>query len=289
MTPRRTLAREARITGRGLHTGAPVRLVFHPAPCDTGIRFRRADLPGVPEVAAHVRHAFDTARRTALRLGDVEVSTVEHVLAAIQGLGLDDIVVALDGPEPPAADGSARAFVHALETSGTVTQDGAVSELRLDEPLTIRTGGAAYDVTPAEDLVLDVRIHWPHPAIGRQDGRWAMTRDTFVTELAGARTFGFVAERADLAAQGLARGASADNAILLGPTGVLNGPLRWPDEFVRHKALDLLGDLALLGARLNAVVVAAQPGHRANRALVRALLERCGAGTTPRAAVPRPA
>lgn len=281
--PRRTVARSASLTGRGLHTDRSVTLVFESARPGQGIVFQRIDLSGHPTVPARLDHARPRQRRTVLRKRGVTVATVEHVLAAVCALGLDDLTIRLDGPEPPAVDGSARPFLNALRDAGVVEQRGRSRSCIVPRAVTVRAADARYDVRPATGLVLDVRIEWSHPLIRRQTGRWTIDAATFATELAGARTFGFVTEREALQRRGLARGASPDNTLVLTAAGLLRGALRWPDEFVRHKALDLLGDLALLGAHLSAEIVAERPSHRGNLALARALAQHAVA-TTPRAA-----
>jgi UDP-3-O-acyl N-acetylglucosamine deacetylase len=274
MTSRQTVARPVSVRGTGLHTGAAVTLTFQPAPCGFGVRFRRTDIGPSADVGATLDRVAQSHRRTLLANDGVEVSTVEHVLAAAAGLGLDDLLIVLDGPEPPAMDGSAAAFSDALADAGAVQHPRRPTIVRIHEPFTISDGDASYRVAPSPGLTLDVTVEWSHPVIGRQRGVWTIGRDTFLSELASARTFGFAREHAALAASGLAAGATSYNTIVLDDGGLVNGPLRWPDEFVRHKALDLLGDLALLGARLHATVVAERPSHRGNRALVQALRAR---------------
>lgn len=268
---RNTVSREASVEGVGLHLGVHCRLTFRPASSGTGVVFRRTDLPGRPEIRAHVDAAVLTDRRTQLGEDPVSVHTVEHVLAAVGALELDDLVIELDGPEPPIGDGSARAFVDALRSAGIAPQAGRVDYLSLREPVRFSDGEAEYEAYPAETLDLDVTIEFPHKAIGRQHGRYRISPDAFVAELAAARTFGFVNEVEMLRKAGLIRGASTTNAVVLDDVGVVDTTLRWPDEFVRHKALDCVGDLTLAGARLRARVVARRPSHRGTVQLVRAM------------------
>lgn len=274
MTSRRTVARSVSVRGTGLHTGAAVTLTFQPAPCGFGVRFRRTDIGPSAEVRATLDCVAQSHRRTVLAQDGVYVSTVEHVLAAAAGFGLDDLLIALDGPEPPAMDGSAAAFSDALADAGAVQHRGQPAIVRIRQPFTISDGDARYRVAPGRGLTLDVTVEWSHPVIGRQRGVWTIDHGTFLSEIASARTFGFARERATLAASGLAAGVTSYNTIVLDDDGVVNGPLRWPDEFVRHKALDLLGDLALLGARLDAAIVAERPSHRGNQALLQGLRAR---------------
>lgn len=267
------------MSGRGLHTAAPVTLTFRPAPAGTGVTFRRIDLPQAPEIVASAAAVRTTERRTELAAGEVTVSTVEHVLAAVVASGLDDLVIELDGPEPPAGDGSAAAFFDALRRAGSVPVGGRPARFRVESPLCITDGDAEYVVAPGQGLRLAVTIEWPHPVIGRQSGCYDVTPERFATDLARARTFGFDADAADLRSKGLAAGA-AGVAIRISDAGTVEPELRWPDEFVRHKAVDLLGDLALLGGRLEATVVAFRPSHKGNLTLVRAL-NRVASGTAP--------
>jgi UDP-3-O-[3-hydroxymyristoyl] N-acetylglucosamine deacetylase/3-hydroxyacyl-[acyl-carrier-protein] dehydratase len=253
--------------------GVPCRLTFLPAPSGAGIVFRRADLPGSPLIAARVEHAVLTERRTQLGTEPVAVHTVEHVLAAVLARELDDVVIELNGPEPPVMDGSAQPFVDALREGGIAEQAGAVQYLQLQSPVRVCDGDSVYEAVPASALELDVTIDFPHPLVGRQRGEYRVTAESFERELARARTFGFVHEVDALRAKGLIRGASTQNAVVVGDEGVVDNELRWPDEFVRHKAMDCVGDLALAGARVRAHVRAMRPSHRGTVLLVRALKE----------------
>jgi len=270
---RRTIAAERSLDGVGLHLGVPVRLTFRPGPSGSGLRFRRVDLPGQPAIPATVEQVVLTERRTQIGEEPAAVHTVEHVLAAAAGLQIDDLEIVLDGPEPPIADGSAAPFVEALRAAGIVEQPGCVHYLTLTEPVRVVDGDSVYEAHPASRLELDVVIDFPHALIGRQATRLVVSPETFVRELAGARTFGFVGEVEALRARGLIKGASTANAVVLDDTGVVDAVLRWPDEFVRHKALDCVGDLALAGARVRARVHADRPSHRGTALLVRAILE----------------
>lgn len=269
--PRRSISRPVAVTGTGLHTGQPATATLRPAAAGQGIVFRRVDLPGQPEIPALAERAVQAERRTVLALGEVSVSTVEHLLAAVAAHQVDDLLIELDGPEVPNGDGSARDFFDALDQAGLVEQGGEPAEFRLRAPLTVREAGASYLVAPSEQLRLTVTIEWPHPSIGRQSGCFDTDAASFARELAAARTFGFAGDASHLRAQGLAAGADPSTAVVLDQTGPVGTALRWPDEFVRHKAADLLGDLVLLGSRLKAEVVAFRPSHRGNLALVQAL------------------
>jgi len=270
---RRTITRPVSLEGIGLHLGAACRLTFRPASSGAGISFRRTDLPGAPLIPALAERAVLTDRRTQLGEDPVSVHTVEHVLAAVAGLGIDDLEIHLDAAEPPIMDGSAAPFVDALVGAGLAELRGDVRYLTVRNPLRITDGDSVYEVTPAPELELNVSIDFPHPTIGRQQGCYRVTRDVFVKELAPARTFGFVHEVEALRGMGLIKGASLDNAVVLDDNGVLGTTLRWPDEFVRHKALDCVGDLALAGMRVRARVTATKPSHRGTVRLVRAMRE----------------
>ncbi len=272
MSARRTIGACRSLEGVGLHLGRQCRLTFAPAATGAGIAFRRTDLAGAPETPAHVDHVALSDRRTQLGTGEGGLHTVEHVLAAVAGLGVDDILIEMDAPEPPVLDGSARPFLEALLAAGVVEHGGIAAELRLTEAVRVVDGDSIYVATPSADLELEVAIDFPHPLVGAQHGQWCVTTDSFVTELAGARTFGFMREVDALRAQGLIRGASTANTVVLDDNGVVDNTLRWPDEFVRHKALDLVGDLALAGMRVKARISAVKPSHRGTATLVRELL-----------------
>ena len=277
---RRTIARPVSLDGIGLHHGAACQLAFRPAPSGAGIFFRRTDLADRPAIPALAEHAVLTERRTQLGEDPVSVHTVEHVLAAVAGMAIDDLEIELDAAEPPIMDGSAAPFVDALCDAGIVEHAGVARYLQVRRPLTLRDGESVYEVVPAPDLELDVSIEFSHPLIGAQRGCYQVNRDTFARELARARTFGFVNEVEMLRSRGLIRGASTDNAVVLDDDGVIGTTLRWPDEFVRHKALDCVGDLALAGARIRARVTAVKPSHRGTVRLVRALKEAHAKETT---------
>ncbi len=269
---RATIAREVAVSGVGLHLGHDCRLIFRPAPAGAGRSFVRTDLPGSPVIPAHASVAVLAERRTQLGEGEEAVHTVEHVLAAVAALGLDDLVIEMDAPEPPVLDGSSRGFVEALREAGRVELDAPAEELRLRRPVRVEDGASVYEAYPSEVLQLEVGIEFPHPLVGRQRIALDVTAESFVQELAAARTFGFVHEVAALQEKGLIRGASTANALVLGDEGVVDNELRWPDEFVRHKALDCVGDLALAGRRVIARVVAERPSHRGTVLLVREML-----------------
>jgi len=256
-----------------LHLGVPCKITFQPAQAKQGIVFCRTDCAGLPRIRAHVSEVSGSERRTQLGKGEHAVHTVEHVLAAVSGLGIDDLTIDMDGPEPPILDGSAAPFVAALSEAGLAAVDGEPEFLDLTEPVRIIDGASVYEAYPSERLELDVTIEFPHPLIGKQFRRFIVTQDSFASELSRARTFGFVHEVEALRDRGLIKGASLDNTVVLDDSEVLSGDLRWSDEFVRHKAMDCVGDLALTGARLRARIVAVKPSHRGTITLVRELVK----------------
>jgi len=269
---RRSIRHKASVSGTGLHTGAQTEATFLPAPAGQGIVFRRVDLKGKPEVPALLSEVEATERRTAIGKGDTTIHTVEHLLAAVAAHEIDDLIVELSGPEPPILDGSVQPYFEALEQAGPTETGGEPVILSVQAPFTVTEGDASYIVAPAKELRLTVTIEWPHPLIGRQAGTYTVTPQAFARDLAPARTFGFTSEVAGLQAKGLIKGASSANAIVLDDRGLADGgQLRWPDEFVRHKAADILGDLALTGGRVRAHIVATRPSHGGNIALAHAL------------------
>ncbi len=274
MTPsaRRSIRQKASLRGTGLHTGAATEATFLPAPAGHGIVFRRVDLSGKPEVPARLTEVEAVERRTAIGKGDRTIHTVEHLLAAVAAHEIDDVTIELSGPEPPILDGSVQPYYEALARAQPIDIGGDPVVLSVQAPFTVTEGDSSYVVAPAKEFRLTVTIEWPHPLIGRQSGSYDVTPEAFGRELAAARTFGFASEVAALKAKGLIKGASAANAIVLDERGLADGgQLRWPDEFVRHKAADIVGDLALTGARIRAHIFATRPSHGGNVALARAL------------------
>jgi UDP-3-O-[3-hydroxymyristoyl] N-acetylglucosamine deacetylase/3-hydroxyacyl-[acyl-carrier-protein] dehydratase len=279
---RRTIQRQATVAGTGLHTGAATRAVFTPGTPGRGIVFRRTDLEGTPEIPARLSEVDALERRTAIGHGPATIHTVEHLLAAVAAHQIDDLQVELSGPEPPILDGSVEPYFAALRDAGPVEADGEATRLTVLAPFTVTEGDSKYVVAPSKGFELTVTIEFPHQLIGRQTGSYEITPEAFARELAPARTFGFTSEVAALQAKGLIQGASTASAIVLDERGVVaGGALRWPDEFVRHKAADIVGDLALTGARISAHVVATRPSHSGNIALARALERASHRGGVP--------
>jgi len=264
--------------GIGLHTAVRCRLRLVPAPADTGIVFRRVDLDNF-EIEAHARNVARVSYATSLMKKGVLLSTTEHLLAALYSCGVDNVYVELDALEVPILDGSAQPFVAMLAEAGLrklrrrrrylkVVRPVVIEEPDPSKPGEVRRIG----IYPAEEFRVRCFIDYPHAVIGREEIELAVNRETFSHLLAPARTFGFLEDEVRLRAIGLIRGVSYENAVVLNREGVVNGPLRFSDEFGRHKALDLIGDLALVGRPLKALVVAHKAGHALHTQLVTRLL-----------------
>ena len=258
-------------SGIGLHSGAPVSLRILPAPAGTGIVFQRSDLDGFP-VEASGRNVARVSYATSLMKKGVLISTTEHLLSAFIGVGIDNAIVELDNLELPILDGSAQPFVEMIQKAGIRKQRKARTYLRIVREIELREGDKFIAVYPADSYTVAYSINFPHPLIGKQKYSVRLTNGSYVNEIASARTFGFLHEADAMRQQGLIRGASTDNAIVLNREEVLNPPLRFADEFVRHKVLDLIGDLALIGKQILGSVVADRAGHAMHTALVSRIL-----------------
>ena len=266
-----TIRSAVECSGIGLHSGAPVHLRILPAPSNTGIVFRRTDLDGF-EVEAVGRNVARVSYATSLMKKGVLISTTEHLLSAFVGMEIDNAIVELDNLELPILDGSAQPFVDLIRRAGIRKQRRARSYLRVLRSLELREGNKFIGVYPSDRYSVSYTIDFPHPLIGRESRTLELTNGQYVKEIASARTFGFLHEADIMRQQGLIRGASEENAIVLTREGVVNPPLRFSDEFVRHKILDLVGDLALIGRRILGNVVADRAGHAMHTALVSRLL-----------------
>jgi UDP-3-O-[3-hydroxymyristoyl] N-acetylglucosamine deacetylase len=266
----RTIAEKITCAGTGLHSGRPAQLTLHPARAGSGIVFVRTDLPRPVEIAATPASLCRTHLATTLRRGSATIDTVEHLLAACYGLGIDNARIEVEGPELPGMDGSAAPFVALIRAAGSFEQDAPRRVVRVRRPVEIRDGDRRIRVEPALGLRISYEIEFEHPCIGRQALRdFPVLEESFERDIASARTFGFAGEVLALWRAGRARGASLDNTVVLDETRVLNrGGLRFADEFVRHKVLDLLGDLALLGGRLQGHVRVERGGHALHQRLV---------------------
>ena len=255
----------------GLHSGAPVKLRILPAPANTGIVFRRVDLDAF-EVEAIGRNVARVSYATSLMKKGVLISTTEHLLSALVGMRIDNAIVELDNLELPILDGSARPFVDLIRRAGIRKQRRARTYLRVLKALEVHEGNKFIGIYPADRYSVSYTINFPHPMIGREAFTLELTNGQYVSQIAPARTFGFLHEAEALRQQGLIRGASTENALVLTREGLQNPPLRYSDEFVRHKILDLIGDLALIGRQVLGNVVADRAGHAMHTALVSRLL-----------------
>jgi UDP-3-O-[3-hydroxymyristoyl] N-acetylglucosamine deacetylase len=268
MLYQRTLKRAVRFTGVGLHSGSPIELIVKPARANQGISFVRTDLEGSPSIQANYRNVSNTQMATVLGRGRITVSTVEHLLAALAGLGIDNAVVEVGGPEVPILDGSAAPFCKEIMSAGIQAQLQDRPFLALRRRVEVRSEGKWASAEPAQRLEIHASIDWEHPAIGYQEFHYVEGKTMF-GELAGARTFGFLRDVEALKRMGLARGGSLENAVVLDDSAVLNPDgLRYPDEFVRHKVLDAIGDLKLAGISIQGYIRLHRAGHDLHSQLV---------------------
>ncbi len=269
MHNRQTLADETVIEGIGLHSGLPVRMRLCPAPAGTGIVFVRTDAGNV-EIPARLDHAGPSFYATVIQTGEVKLSTIEHLMAALYALQVDDLRIEIDGAEVPILDGSSRPFVDRITQVGCADLGVERQYMTLARPVILAREDKRIAAYPCREYRVTYAIDFDHPLLGYQEltaDLWGGTK--FGDKLAPARTFTFEKDVAQLRDAGLALGGSLDNAVVLGDEGILNGELRFPDEFVRHKMLDLTGDLSLLGYPLRAHVVALRAGHDLHAALAR--------------------
>ena len=267
----RTVRRSVSCTGIGLHSGRRVKLSLRPAAADSGIRFRRADLAGV-EIPATVDNVDRLRYATGLSRNAETVMTVEHLLAALAGLGVDNVVVDVNQPEVPIMDGSAASFVYLLHEAGLRRLTAPRRCLKVCRPVSLSRGDKRIALYPSDHFKVTYSISFDHPLLRHMSRTLAVTPASFIDEIAPARTFGFLKEVETLRRQGLALGGSLDNAVVLGDTGILNSRLRFEDEFVRHKILDAIGDLALVGRPVIGHLVAHRGGHGLHTAFAEKLL-----------------
>lgn len=270
----KTIKREVRISGLGLHTGSKVNLALKPAPPNKGIVFRRTDLNDF-EIEATKRHIARVSYATTLMKKGVIIATVEHLLSALYGLEIDNVLVEVDAMEIPILDGSASQFVALLQEAGITTVDGAQEIIKIHKPIEIRQGEKFIGIYPDEKFCITYEIVFAHPLIQRQRFQLDVTSETYRKEIAPARTFGFYEEIQELIRSGFVRGGSLANAIVLDKETIVNEDktLRYPDEFVRHKILDLIGDISLVGRRIVGHVHAIRAGHAFHAALTFSLLK----------------
>jgi UDP-3-O-[3-hydroxymyristoyl] N-acetylglucosamine deacetylase len=280
MLKQRTLKAQIKTTGVGLHTGARVDLTLRPGQPDTGVVFHRVDLPQSPAIPADARNVGDTRLSTSLEKGGAKVSTVEHLMSALAGLGIDNLNVDVAGPELPILDGSAGPFVFLLQSAGIVEQNAPKLYLRIKSPVEVAQGDKVARFDPHNGFVLDFTIDFPHPVFGTENRHVVVdfAEHSYTKEVSRARTFGFMQDVEAMRSAGLALGGSLQNAIVLDETRILNSEgLRYDNEFAKHKVLDAIGDLYLLGHPLIGKYTAFKSGHALNNAVSRVLLERTDA------------
>jgi UDP-3-O-[3-hydroxymyristoyl] N-acetylglucosamine deacetylase len=270
-----TLRNQAAFSGIGLHTGKLITLTLRPAEAGTGIVFHRVDLSPAVSIEARAANVVNTRLSTSIGCGAASVSTIEHLMAALYGCGIDNAHVDINGPEVPIMDGSAAAFVAGIVKAGTKGSGKARKYLVIKKPVSVIEGDKKISIIPSRHYKISFDMQFAHQAVRSQTRSLTFTPHAFASEIASARTFGFLAEVDMLKAHGLALGGSLENAVVIGDDGVLNEEgLRYPDEFVRHKILDSVGDLALAGHRLIGHVKATKSGHDLNHKLVTELLKR---------------
>jgi UDP-3-O-[3-hydroxymyristoyl] N-acetylglucosamine deacetylase len=274
MINQRTIAKRMSVTGIGLHSGKKVTLTLNPSAPDSGVTFHRVDLPNAKVMKADARSVGATENNTTLGEGENVVHTVEHLLSAFYGLGINNIHCEIDGPEIPIMDGSSSSFIFILKETGIVEQNRSKSFLVVLEPLEVRVEDKWARIEPASQLIIDSTIVFAHPKIGWQQKTFEFSCDNFVQEIGRARTFGMLRDVDMLKRKGLIKGGSLDNAIVLDDFNVVNVEgLRFKDEFIRHKILDAIGDISLLGHEIAAKVTTYKSGHNLHNLLCRKLLD----------------
>jgi UDP-3-O-[3-hydroxymyristoyl] N-acetylglucosamine deacetylase len=272
----RTIAEKISCTGLGLHSGVPVQITLRPARINTGVVFVRRDGAETVDIPALSRYVSSTSHATTLSRAGASVTTVEHILAALHAFGVDNVRIEVDGPEVPAMDGSAASFVHLIRAAGLYDQQEERQALCIRKAIEVIDGDREIRIEPFRHFRISYAVDFEHPAIRRQELQIPrFSREIFERELARARTFGFLHEVSALRRAGLAQGGSLDNTVVLDSTRVINSDgLRWPDEFVRHKVLDMIGDLSMLGMEIQGHVKVERGGHALHHQLMSELLRR---------------
>ncbi len=270
MEKQKTLKEPISYSGVGLHTGSITSITFKPAPANSGIKFMRIDQKTDNLFAADVNNVIDVKRGTNIGLGEVKVHTVEHILSALYGLGVDNAMIEINANEPPVGDGSAMPFIQTLQKAGLVEQDAPRNYFELKEPLYFVDGQTSIIAVPAAEFKVSLTINYDHPFLKSQYATFTVNPETYVKEIAPSRTFCFDYEIETLKKQGLAKGGNLNNAVIIGEKGI-HTELRFADEFVRHKILDLIGDFCLLGQPLKAHIIAVRCGHPSNVSFVKKL------------------
>ena len=269
-----TIKRAASFSGIGIHTGSNVNMTWKPAPVDHGIKFVRTDLDGKPVIEPLIGNVRDVTRWTTIGSDGAVIHTVEHVLATLNGYGIDNLVIELDGNEPPVGDGSSSPYVQMIKQAGIQPQEGKREIFRPQETVHVEVGDSLAVVVPSDELRISCTIHYGKPGLDAQFLSLAIEPETFESQISPARTFAFYEDLQHLIDQGLIKGGNLENAVLIRNECVLaTEPLRFRDEFVRHKILDVLGDIMLLGRPLAAHIITIRPGHTSNAALTKALAQ----------------
>ena len=270
----RTLMNEVGCTGIGLHTGEKVKINLRPAPANSGIKFVRTDLKGRPEVEVRFDNVFDTTLATTIGTNGCKVSTIEHLMAAFFGLGIDNAVVELDGPEVPIMDGSAAPFVFLIKSGDIREQKSPKQFIVIKKPFKVDDGNRSVCIYPSKELKITYMIDFQHPLLRNQEYELTFSGRDFVREISTARTFGFMKDVETLKKNGLARGGSLDNAVVIDDFRIINEDgLRFDDEFVRHKILDFIGDISIVGSPIIGHFVVKKSGHFLNQHMLRKLME----------------
>jgi len=277
MEKQTTISREVSLKGVGLHTGNLCTVTFKPAPADAGVKFTRTDKPSKPSIAANFKHVLGVTRGTVIGNSEFQVHTVEHILSTCMAMKIDNLEICLTNNEPPVLDGSAVEFAQKLKEAPIIEVDAPRRYVTLTEPVFLESGKTKLAAYPSDNLSVDCTIGYDHPFLTHQQASFEITPDIFLKEIAPCRTFCFDVEIEALHSKGLAKGGDFSNAIIVGLNGIHNPDkkLRFPDEFVRHKILDLLGDLFLIGRPLKARIVAERCGHANNVNFARLIEQKC--------------
>ncbi|MDP2830887.1 MAG: UDP-3-O-acyl-N-acetylglucosamine deacetylase [Candidatus Omnitrophota bacterium] len=276
MEKQKTIVNQVTLKGVGIHTGNKVNVIFKPAEVDSGVTFIRTDISGAPRVKADVGSlllAPKFSRRSSIGNDQAEVQTVEHLMAALSSLGIDNIDIQIDNNEVPGLDGSSINFLEALQKAGLAHQDAPRYVYTVKEPICIQEGSGSITILPAKEFKISYTLNYDHPMLAAQFLEIAVNAESFKTALSSARTFCLESEASQLQNQGLGLGANYENTLVVGKTGVIKNKLRFPDEFVRHKILDLIGDLYLAGCPLRGHVVALKSGHSLNLKIAQKIYE----------------
>ncbi|HOP47712.1 MAG TPA: UDP-3-O-acyl-N-acetylglucosamine deacetylase [Desulfobacteraceae bacterium] len=269
----RTLKNQVECTGIGLHSGEKVRLKIKPAPCNTGIRFIRTDLDGNPMIKACVENVSDTVLATTIGLNGCKAATIEHLMAAFFGLGIDNAVVELDGPEVPIMDGSAAPFIFLLRSAGIKEQKDPKQFIVIKKRLKVVDGNRSIEILPSRELKITYMIDFQHPLLRNQEYELIFSGGDFIKEISTARTFGFLKDVQTLQENGFAKGGSLDNAVIIDEFRIINEDgLRFKNEFVRHKLLDFIGDLSVIGSPVIGHFVIKRSGHFLNQKMIHKLV-----------------